>query len=468
MTRRRNTLSKTLKDYIVPIIGVVLIAVLIFNVFSGGNNDVQNTLDKENQVGYGVSLDSAQTEGYVVYPGDYRKQIEGDITLYKGEKVVVKEGSLSLDFLSMGAGRINKLGELKYSEEGDLELYSSDFWVNSTTKGDLTMRYANISFSADSALSFSQNEMGSTIYLLSGFAEVSNKVGETTVLAPGKKVTISRLDSNNEDVDLVLLKDDIDDYFKQSDWFVKNNGASYLGASQESSTGSTSKLISSSSSTSYLGFNNLQDESQVSSDTIKISGTYTDETIIKITLNGTEAQINSSNKSFTFSSVSTSKKENDLVFKVVDDSGDTIEKILYTVYYDGGSSASTSGSKGFAVKNFSVDGSKFTFTSPTTSNSYSTREAFVTIRGNVLNKGISSVTVNGYKLSSFNGSTWRYHASEQNDNLKDGTNIYEIKYFDASGNLAYTNYYTIIKNADQVEKTEEIETKEEKTFSDEA
>jgi hypothetical protein len=37
--------------------------------------------------------------------------------------------------------------------------------------------------------------------------------------------------------------------------------------------------------------------------------------------------------------------------------------------------------------------------------------------------------VNDYKLSSFNGSTWRYHASTDNNNLADGTNVYEIKYF---------------------------------------
>jgi hypothetical protein len=32
-----------------------------------------------------------------------------------------------------------------------------------------------------------------------------------------------------------LLKEDIDDYFKQSDWFVKNNGASFLQAAEEES-----------------------------------------------------------------------------------------------------------------------------------------------------------------------------------------------------------------------------------------
>jgi hypothetical protein len=36
------------------------------------------------------------------------------------------------------------------------------------------------------------------------------------------------LDANNEDIDLSLEKENIDDYFKQSDWYIINNGSSYL------------------------------------------------------------------------------------------------------------------------------------------------------------------------------------------------------------------------------------------------
>jgi hypothetical protein len=46
-----------------------------------------------------------------------------------------------------------------------------------------------------------------------------------------------------------------------------------------------------------------------------------------------------------------------------------------------------------------------------------------------LASGIDSVTVNDLKLSSFNGKTWRYHASTDYGNLVPGTNIYEVKYF---------------------------------------
>jgi hypothetical protein len=42
-------------------------------------------------------------------------------------------------------------------------------------------------------------------------------------LANDQKITVSRLDASSEDVDLSLLKETIDDYYKQSDWFIKNN-----------------------------------------------------------------------------------------------------------------------------------------------------------------------------------------------------------------------------------------------------
>ena len=100
----------------------------------------------------------------------------------------------------------------------------------------------------------------------------------------------------------------------------------------------------------------------------------------------------------------------------------------------------------FSVKTYNVDWSDFVFTSPTTTNSYTTNETFVTIRWEVSNENVDRVTVNDYELSSFNWSTWRYHADVDYNNLAEWTNVYEIKYF-SWDDLIYTNYYTIIKRS---------------------
>ncbi|NVP17110.1 hypothetical protein HUU51_00110 [Candidatus Gracilibacteria bacterium] len=453
MTRRRGStvFQKNIKDYIVPIIGGVLILFLLFSVFSGGDSSDTN-INSENQSGISVLLDSESSQATVIYPGDYKKDLEGDGTIYKGEKILVKQGSVSLKLDSIANFRINRLGELKYLENGNFSVTSGEAWIDSLSSFNLDLNFAKLKIDENSHLSVSQNEMGSTVYLISGFVEIENLVGKNTVLAPGEKITISRGDASKGDIDLTLLKENLDQFFLKSDWFILNKGSSYIVLEdtseieeQLSQTGSTVENLSSSQ---LITFSNLVDESNVSTPLINISGAFTSEDISSIILNSKKAIIDKANKTFKIENVDVSNKENDLVFKVYDDSNDVISRFVYTVYYNLGSSGNTSttNSSGFKVNNFDVDGTKFIFTSPTTSNTYTTTETFVTIRGEVKAEGIDSITVNDFKLSSFNGKTWRYHADVSYNNLAEGTNVYEVKYF-SSGKLVYTNYYTIIKKS---------------------
>jgi hypothetical protein len=116
------------------------------------------------------------------------------------------------------------------------------------------------------------------------------------------------------------LKTDIDDLFKNDDWYVLNNGDKYLNKTQEedeetSSTGS--KLISNSSR--VLIFDNIEDEANIDSSALDITGKFGNESIVKITMNNTEAKLNSTNKTFVIEGVDTSDSQNDLVFRAYDD-----------------------------------------------------------------------------------------------------------------------------------------------------
>lgn len=468
-TRRRNPIQKGLKDYMVPLIGLFLILLLIISLFTGGD-DTPTQIDLENKIGLELMLDGSNTESYIVYPWDYKKQIEGDISLYKWEKVIVKEGSVSLSLAWLGNFRLNKLWEMKYLENWDFSLYSSDMWLDSTSGMTVEMRFASVKIGDNTHVSFSQNEMWSTIYLLNGFAEVTNLAWESTVLWNGQKITISRLNANKSDIDLSIEKENIGDFFKQSDWFLRNNGGSYLMMDIQDDGASTgSGKTFSSSSSQLLSFNNLSDGSNVSSDSINITWSFSDEEITKISVNGVDANINSDGKTFKIEKVSTSDKENDLVFKVYDDANDLLSKFVYVVYYDGGTSSASRWQ--FNVQTFDVDGSQFIFSSikdGTTKalngkTTYTTYGDMLTIYWNVSAQGIANVSVNGYTLKSFNGSSWRYHPSSINNNLSVGTNVYEVKYYDASWKVVYTNHFTIIKK----ELTQAAE-KDTKTISDEA
>lgn len=475
MNRRRpNSIQKTLKDYIVPIIWGILVLVLIFSLFSWNNENKNDTINtNENILWLEVSLDSDFSKATVVYPWDYKKEVEWEISLYKGEKITVQEWSISISTLNQSGIKLNKHWELKYLENWDFALYSGDMWLNSLASTNLEMRFAKITIWENSHISFSQNEMWSTVYLISWFAEVTNLVWESTVLSSGKKITISRSDASNEEVDLSLLKENLDEYFLRSDWFIVNNGSSFLEEVNNDETEEGSEKIKTiPSSNRIITFNNLSDESNVSSDSIEISWNFTNEEIIKITLNGKNALLNKDSKTFKFENIDVSNSENDLVFKIFDDSNDMLSRFVYTVYYEWATSKNNTTSK-FNVQTFDVDGSQFIFTTIKDwvsknlnwKTTYTTTWDFLTLYWQVKTEWIKNVSVNWYTLQSYNWSTWRYHPSVINNNLSIWTNAYEVKYYDEAWKVVYTNHFTIIKKSTQIikEKTTLIISWEAKT-----
>lgn len=64
MPRRRNAVTKNLKDYMVPIIGLALIVILIFSVFFSGDKTPGNkdNLQTENMVWVDVTFDGDTTQ----------------------------------------------------------------------------------------------------------------------------------------------------------------------------------------------------------------------------------------------------------------------------------------------------------------------------------------------------------------------------------------------------------------------
>ena len=465
---RRNSFSKTIKDYIVPIIWLLLIIILIFSFFSGSSSNDNTSI--ENQVWIDVTLDSDSSEAYIIYPWDNKKQIEQNIGLYKWEKVIVKNWTVSLEFPSVWTMSLNKIWELKYNENGELFLFSSDLWVNNTSPMDVNMRYWIAKLWENSVVSITQNEMWSTVYLITWFAEVSNISGRSTVLAKWQKITVPRQNATSNDVDLSLLKESIDDYFKSSDWFIKNNGEFYLWEDVITSSSNSStwwKVVSS----SFISFDNLSDESSVKSSSLDITWKYNLEGLSKLTLNWLSASLNKDTKTFSFKWFILENRLNDLVFKVYDEGDNVVKKYIYTVYYDSWVDNS-SVSSWFQVTNFEIDASDFKFSSPSTTWTYTTYDNFVTIKWVTPIKTVSKVSVNGYTLKSFNWTSWRYHARSDYNNLKDGTNIYEVKYYGSNNDLVYTNYFTIIKKKLAVKKQEKssstVNIEEENIISDEA
>lgn len=466
MNRRRHGISfqKKIKDYIVPIIWVILVFILIFSIFWW--NDSEPDTNRENQTWLSIELEDESSEAIIEYSGWDRSTYEWDSDLYKWEKIIVREGRARilnpenwLDF------NISRLGEILYVDDWVYTHSSWEVWVDTESPVDINMSFANLKIWEDSHLSISQNEVSSTIYMVSWFAEVNNLVWRNTVLTWWEKITVSRTDASDEEVDMSLLKDSLDQFFLRSDWYILNNWDSYLDSGEDweswtwetswsgeiswtwETSGTSQNSWNTSSWNRYLNFDNLIDESNVSSPNINIRWSYNEDIVTDFTVNWVSADLNPEEWTFELTWINTSNRVNDLVFKVYDDSNSIVSKFVYSVYYSDWQSSNNWGwwsGWGFDVQTFDADWEDFTFTSPTTTNTYNTTETFVTIRWQVFDERVDRVTVNDYELSSFDWSTWRYHADQDYNNLANWTNIYEINYF-SWDNLVFTNYYTIIK-----------------------
>jgi len=455
--QRRNNLSNTFKDYFVPIVGGVLILILLYSFFTGDSSTDTSTDTWENRIGYELIFGDINTEAFIEYENGKKEQVEGSSEIFKWEKLIVKEWDVSLSPWDGVNIKVDRLGELKFNSDGSYSLFSSDVWISNNNPMSVNLRYGVVKTSGKSIVSLSQNEVGSTVYVVSGTAEVSNLGWQSTLLWKWQKITIPRVDAAKDDIDLSLLKAEFDNYFIGSDWFLGNNGPILLqqwswGISNSTGTGETL------SGAGLVSFRNLRDEMRVDSTSIDIDGSINSEDVEKISINNIDVSIDESSNGFILEWFPLNERINDLVIKIFNVNGTILEKDVYTVYTSSiseGEAATTSSSTPVSVgtnstsggATYETDATQFAFTAPSSSGKFVTTGSEITIRGITTAKGISKVLVNGFELSSFNGSTWRYHAFTRFDTLVLGTNQYKIDYYDADNKIVYTDYYSIVKKA---------------------
>lgn len=460
--RSRNTFQNTFKDYLVPIIGWVIILILIISLL-WWDNESENIVNPntENQTPVNISFSSEWTEAFIMYPWDERKQIQAWAELYKWESVIVKEWVVNLNFWNSNSVSLNRVAELKYNEDASLSLYSSDAWLKLAESTKISMRYGDVESPAGSILSLTQNEASSTIYVLDGSAKVTNLWWASTALIAWQKLSISRQFASNEDADLAGDKWNIDSYFKSSDWFIENQGHLSLNLNQEWDSWELSGTWSATDTGEtwvFLRFNSIRDEWNINTSSLDITGNILSDSVELITINGKQANIESDN-SFSVNEVITNQSVNDIVVKIYDESRSILDKQVITLYNSNPTSTSTTGATTSEnntnsasnsinaqwVTTFWVDATNFTFTEPSASGKFSTTASEVTIRWATTAENISKVEVNWFQLASFNGSTWRYHAFERFETLEAGTNQYRVDYYGENGKIVYTDYYTIVK-----------------------
>jgi len=408
-----------------------------------------------------VSLDTPDTEGYIIYTWWNKTKLEWKISMYKTEKLSVAKGSLSIKSKTADLV-LNKLWELKYNEDWTYTLYSSDLWVKTNSWINIEMRYAKVSSDWSSVFSLSQNEVASTIYVVSWVVKVQNLAWKEAFLQKGDKLVIMRNNTNDDKSDLSLSKEQIDDYIKTDDWFVKNNWNYYLSLSWTNISSSWSLSYSWStlswyvlwndiSGSSYLSFNNIFDEQEVNTNSLDIEWTILSDMVYRIEINGKNVELNNNSKTFSLRWLKLESKTNDLVYKIYDEWNKLITKWVITIYYSGWNSSNNQSLA--KVENYPILSSPLYQILSPKQNPYTTSDDIVRIEWTVPSWIVEKIVVNDFELRKFPKywSYWSYFANSQFWNLKDWVNIYKIQYFGAWGKILYENNFTIIKEPKKLE-----------------
>lgn len=459
MNRRRPVQTKSFKDYLIPVIGVVIFFAIVVNfIVRWGDEPVVKPEISAPKLEVVVPAD---VEAYVFYKNDDKEKIEGSFSLNQGERIHVKNGNLSIDSKKLN---LSANSEVAFSGDNKYTIMSWNVFASNAVPTEFEMVFANVVAWPSSVISLSQNAISSKISVLSWTASISLNSWDQYDVNAWEQSVILNSTSEIENLDTASLIKVIPDYELEDDWLVLNNASSFITNSSsdddtEWENSDNLQSLISNKGREFVLFD-TEDESSVSSTKLLLVWDILSNEVDKILVSGIEAQIDRAEATFSVE-INLTSKENDLVYKIYDEEDILLQKDILTIYSSTGSSSSSTVS---ALENTTLEtypiNQEFWFTTP---NPASTTWGFYTIKGFVPANTVDHIIVNGYKLRQFSswGTTWRYHADETYGLLKDGVNLYKVQYYDTEGKLITTSLYTINKTS--VETPTEV-----KKMSDEA
>ncbi|MCT4616581.1 MAG: hypothetical protein N4A38_00030 [Candidatus Gracilibacteria bacterium] len=441
MNRRNRIVQKSWKDYIIPVLGVLLVFLLIVSFFgSKGETPNKPVITKD---ALEVSVNE-NVDAYVIHAGDKQTKIESSAQLFASERLYVKSGTLESTAPNF---KLGQFGDLRYDSKNNYSLFSSNLWLNPLETSKVEMRFLSVDIPSKSVVSMTQNDAASNVYVLSGSVVVKNSSGTKEItLNAGQKVSVFLNEAKKEDLDLLAKVESIPEYILEEDWYVKNNAKEILAAAPNTSTegteGENGDTVNEgevdTNNSSYIMIN-TEDGASISKDEIVIEGELLKPNISKIAFNNIDSEINKEENIFKLENFKLEKGENDIVYKVYGEDNVIVSKGVLTVY---NTSEGSTGGLAPEVTSYPIN-AKYGFN---ISNPLTTTASFVTIKGFVPADTVEYIKVNNYRLTKYiPGSTsWRYHADSTYDLLKDGINLYNVEYFDKD-NKKITESLFIIK-----------------------
>ena len=453
---RNNNIQKTIKDYAVPLVGLVLILILIFNVFSWDENTTKTENNNQELTNNSIinwveiTKDNAETKAYITYKNEKKVEIEDKVNLWLWEKIEVESWSISIESLDIKA-RLSQAWELQYKEDWSYFLESGQLWVEALNDIVIYTKYANVKLKTWDVANISQSMVQTDIYAINNNINVTTLYWIDIQLEKWNQLTIKAKDTNSADFNAKENTQKINSYFKLLPWFTQNGWNVLMN--EEPKQKSNSWTLEKISIKKIIEFDNLTDESYSKENPLKITWRYDNTKVWEITFNNQKAKLDENLGTFSIT-INLNNKVNDIVVKVFDKNKNKISKDVYTVYSQSSwqRQNNTISKINADLENYKVDATKFIIYQPSTTGKFTTTSWQITIRWKVLDPRVKAVLVNDYKLKSFNWKTWRYHAFTTQWTLKDWANLYEIKYLDKNWKVIYKEYFSIYKKIKQAPK----------------
>ena len=434
-------------------VGIAIIAIIVIaRSFTGSSSSID-----EQRAHLIISPETAASNIFISMTDSSKNQLTGT----GGQPLYVWDKSVSVETgwaraknmnLNMDLDERTELSYLNSSATWEvISMSKGRIWIEQTASTWL-IKMKNLSVITktwDIFIVEQNNQIYSTVYSLKWDISISTSVGDYT-LKSGNRIMVSASDLANPWLQLAGLTGVIDESITLTPLFVRNNGKSLLVNPIDTTSNSSGTLDNTwtLSVSSFITITDPADWFLSNKPTVSINGTINTKDIKRITFNDKDAIISPVEGTFRFTDFPITQEINNVVYKVYSIEWKEIQKWVITIF---GSKQMIQTNNKLIANNSPISSKDFQIINPD-SNPFVTTDRNIKVQWTVPKDKVNYIMVNDYKLQKYiaGSTTWYYFANMDTETLKDGINLYTIKFFGANDDLLYTQLFTIIKESKNV------------------
>lgn len=450
-SRRSSRSQSQSSKNILVIVAIIVVVFFVIKMLGKENTPTQQTEMSSMSI-----TPQENSRVYISPDGEKRVEISNAHELYTNDAYVLVESGNAIGTFSGVTVDIDENAQLSFRGEsqtgGTFLLTSGRIWVDGGENGTiLEMTNMNVQIpSGGIILAEKSRSEFDTVYAIKGDTNIITPIGQYT-LKSLERITLSTADINSTQTRLPDLIHSIDESIIHNTLFIRNNGTSYLSASDSETlieNSASGNLLGNTGEnllgSRYISIAQPVDGSTVKTRTITVMGDIHSEDVRRVTIDDIDTSVSPVNQNFILQEFTLKDEINNIVYKAYDTENNMLEKGVLVVY----GPKNTNTVSTLVPQNSPISSKDFVIQSPS-GNPYTTTEDYVRVQGTVPANTVQYIVVNDFRLQKYvpNSTTWYYHANAAIGTMKDGMNLYTIKFYDANNNLLYTQLFTIIKDA---------------------